>query len=120
MATTQQPGTLYNALTKGTKITGTIQTDSDIRIDGTIEGDVVCEGKVVIGETGKLKGTICCQNAEIMGAIDGKVQVKGTFALRATGSLKGELQTQTLIIEPKAQFNGTCSMRNQEPNKPTK
>lgn len=37
MATTQQPGTLYNALTKGTKITGSIQTDSDIRIDGTIE-----------------------------------------------------------------------------------
>lgn len=38
MATTQQQsGTLYNALTAGSKIIGTIIADSDIRIDGTVE-----------------------------------------------------------------------------------
>ena len=41
MATTQQnSGALYNALTAGSKIIGTIVTDSDMRVDGTIEGDV--------------------------------------------------------------------------------
>ncbi len=112
MAQTQQPvsGTLYNALTAGSKIIGTIIADSDIRIDGQVEGDIECSGKVVIGEKGQLKGTISCQNAEIMGHVEGKVAVKQTLAMRATSNLKGEVNTQTLIVEPNAIFNGTCSM----------
>ena len=105
-----QPGTLYNALTAGSKIIGTIIADSDIRIDGTVEGDLTCSGKVVIGEQGKLKGTINCQNAEILGNMDGKMEVKNTLALRASGNIKGEVVTQVLIVEPNAIFNGSCSM----------
>lgn len=108
--TTQQVGTLYNALTAGSKIIGTIIADSDIRIDGIVEGDLNCSGKVVIGEKGKIKGTIACQNAEIMGHLDGKIDVKSTLALRSTGNIKGEVTTQTLIVEPNAIFNGSCSM----------
>lgn len=116
---TQQPSTLYNALTAGSKIIGTIIADSDIRLDGIVEGDLECTGKVVIGESGKVKGTITCQNAEIMGHLDGKISVKSTLALRATSNLKGEVSTQTLIVEPNAIFNGTCSMNQQvaEPQK---
>ena len=111
MATTQQnPGTLYNALTSGSKIIGTVITDSDMRVDGTIEGDVKCAGKLVIGEQGQVKGTIECQNAEIMGKIDGKIDVKYALALRATSKLQGEIKTGTLMVEPNAVFNGTCTM----------
>lgn len=109
----QQPqGVLYNALTAGSKIIGTIIADSDIRIDGTVEGDLKCSGKVVIGEKGLLKGTIDCQNAEILGKLEGKIDVKQTLALRATSNLQGEVRTQVLIVEPNAVFNGTCSMNN--------
>lgn len=107
----QQPtGTLFNALTAGSKIVGTIVTDTDIRIDGTVEGDLQCAGKVVIGEKGSLKGTIVCRNAEILGRIEGKITVSDTLALRATANLKGEAVTKILIVEPNAVFNGNCSM----------
>jgi cytoskeletal protein CcmA (bactofilin family) len=113
MATNQQnTGALYNALTSGSKIIGTIITDSDIRVDGTIEGDVKCSGKMVIGEQGLVKGTVECQSAEIMGTLDGKINVKYTLALRATSRLKGEINTQTLMVEPNAIFNGSCTMGN--------
>lgn len=117
MATqTQQPaGALYNALTAGSKIIGTIIADSDIRIDGIVEGDLKCSGKVVIGEKGMLKGTIDCHNAEILGKLDGKIDVKQTLALRSTSNLHGEVHTQTLIVEPNAVFNGTCSMGTKIP-----
>ena len=114
-----QPGTLYNALTAGSKIIGTIIADSDIRIDGTVEGDLTCTGKVVIGEQGKLKGTISCQNAEILGNMDGKMEVKNTLALRASGTIKGDVITQVLIVEPEAVFNGSCSM-NKPASEPAK
>ena len=118
MATTQQQaGTLYNALTSGSKIIGTIIADSDIRIDGNVEGDLQCSGKVVIGEKGHVNGTIDCQNAEIMGQVEGKVNVQQTLALRATSRMKGDVHTQTLIVEPNAQFNGTCAMGKDKPAK---
>jgi len=118
MATTQQnSGSLYNALTSGSKIIGTVITDSDMRIDGTVEGDVKCAGKLVVGEHGLVKGTVECQNAEIMGRLDGKIDVKYTLALRATSNLKGEIKTGTLMIEPNAIFNGNCSMGTTEKTK---
>ncbi len=110
----QQPGALYNALTAGSKIIGTVIAESDFRVDGTVEGDVQSNGKVVIGEQGQIKGTIVCQNAEIMGTLEGKIETKHTLALRATGNIKGEVKTQTLIVEPNAIFNGTCSMGKEE------
>ena len=107
---TQQSGTMYNAITSGSKIIGTIIADGDIRIDGTVEGELQRAGKVVIGEKGLVKGTVSCQNSEIMGSLDGKINNSQTLALRATGKIKGEVQTQTLIVEPNAQFNGSCQM----------
>ena len=117
--TTQQSGTLYNALTAGSKIIGTIIADSDIRIDGRVEGDMQCSGKVVIGEKGSVKGEIACQNAEIMGMMEGKISVQQTLALRASGKIEGEVKTQTLIVEPNALFNGTCSMSRKNENQAT-
>ena len=64
---------MYNAITSGSKIIGTIIADGDIRIDGIVEGEMQCAGKVVIGEKGLIKGTVSCQNAEIMGTLDGKI-----------------------------------------------
>ena len=76
----QQPGALYNALTAGSKIIGTVIAESDFRVDGTVEGDVQSNGKVVIGEQGQIKGTIVCQNAEIMGTLEGNATHSGTTA----------------------------------------
>ena len=110
MASTHQAGALYNSLTAGSKIIGTVVADSDFRIDGVVEGDVQCKGRVVLGDHGIIKGDLTCQNADIMGTINGSLHVENTLSLRATGSITGDVKTQVLVIEPKAQFNGSCSM----------
>lgn len=116
MASTHQAGALYNSLTAGSKIIGTVVTDSDFRIDGMIEGDVQCKGRVVLGDHGIVKGDLTCQNADIMGTINGSLHVDGTLSLRATGSIIGDVKTKVLVIEPKAQFNGSCSMAQDKAN----
>jgi cytoskeletal protein CcmA (bactofilin family) len=105
---------MFNALTAGSKIVGNITADSDFRIDGTIEGELNCSGKVVIGESGCIKGSIVCQNAEILGLMDGKITCKQQLSLRTSGKIMGDVQTKTLIVEPGAIFNGTCSMGGAE------
>ena len=110
----QQSGLMFNALTAGSKIVGTITADSDYRIDGMIEGELNCSGKVVIGEAGRVKGTVNCQNAEILGLMDGKINCSQQLCLRASGKIHGDVQTKTLIVEPGAIFNGTCAMSNEK------
>jgi len=106
----QQSGLMFNALTAGSKIVGNITADSDFRIDGQIEGDLNCSGKVVIGEAGRVKGTIVCQQAEILGLMEGKITCHQQLSLRVNGKINGDVHTKTLIVEPGALFNGTCSM----------
>ena len=116
----QQSGMMFNALTAGSKIVGNITADSDYRVDGLIEGELNCSGKVVIGEAGRIKGTITCQNAEIMGLMDGKINCSQQLSLRASGKIIGDVKTKTLIVEPGAQFNGTCSMGAEKAAAPIK
>ena len=106
----QQSGLMFNALTAGSKIVGNITADSDFRVDGLIDGDLNCTGKVVIGEAGKIKGTVSCANAEIMGMMEGKITCSQQLNLRTNGKINGDVHTKTLIVEPGAMFNGTCSM----------
>ena len=105
-------GAMYNALTNGSKIVGKIFADSDFRIDGEVEGTITCNGKVVIGQKGFLKGSISCVNAEIIGTVEGDIVVTETLSLRSTSIIRGEVRTKILMVEPNAVFDGTCSMKD--------
>lgn len=107
-------GSIYNALTYGSKIVGNIFADKDFRIDGEVQGDIHCNGKVVVGQSGILKGTITCVNAEIIGVVDGNINVVETLTIRATARFTGEVKTKSLMVEPNAVFNGTCSMKQND------
>jgi cytoskeletal protein CcmA (bactofilin family) len=109
---TNNTGAMYNALTNGSKIVGKIFADSDFRIDGEVEGDISCNGKLIIGQNGVLKGTINCVNAEIIGVVNGNITVTETLTLRSTAQIKGDVKTKILMVEPNAIFNGSCSMRD--------
>jgi cytoskeletal protein CcmA (bactofilin family) len=105
-------GAIYNSLTNGSKIIGKIFADSDFRIDGEVEGTITCNGKVVVGQKGYLKGSISCLNAEIVGTVDGDINVTELLSLRGTAIIKGDVKTKVLMVEPNAVFNGTCSMKD--------
>lgn len=103
-------GGLHNTMASSTTVKGDILTDNDFRLDGQVEGNVTCSGKLVIGPKGKVTGKVVSDNAEIMGEIDGSIVVKAKLVLKASAVIKGDIQTQTIEIEPNARFNGTCVM----------
>ena len=110
-------GTLFNTINKGCKITGHITADSDIRVDGVIEGEIVCKGKIIVGTEGLIIGPIACANAEIFGNTQGDMKVSDTLTLRSSSKISGDIKTKILVVEPNAIFNGTCSMGSNEPLK---
>lgn len=107
-------GSLHNVLSVGSTIKGNVTADTDFRLDGRVEGDVFCEGKIVIGPKGIVIGNVTCISAEVMGTIEGNVQVNGKLVLKSTACIEGDICIQLIEIEPNARFNGKCTMKSDE------
>lgn len=100
-----------NTIAKGTVITGDIVSDGDFRIEGSIQGNIKTPGKVVVGKTGIINGTLKSANADIEGKFSGKLYLSDTLSLRSTAHVEGEVEVGKLAVEPGATFNATCSMK---------
>jgi cytoskeletal protein CcmA (bactofilin family) len=99
----------------GTKITGDVNSNGDIRVDGSLAGKLITKGKVVIGETGKVKGEINCKNSDVEGSIEGKITISELLSLKARARIQGDIIAAKLAIEPGCQFTGNCDMNATAP-----
>ena len=108
--------TTINLISNGTDITGDIKSNGDIRIDGSLTGNLNTKGKVVVGPTGKVKGEVICKNSEISGIIEGKIIVGQLLNLKASSKIHGDIATLKLSIEPGAVFSGNCKMSDNDNN----
>jgi cytoskeletal protein CcmA (bactofilin family) len=99
-----------NTIAKGTVITGEIESDGIIRIDGTIKGTVRSKSKIAVGKTGLVEGDIFCNEADIEGKVVGGVHVEQRLTIRSNGQVSGDIITDKLVVEAGAVFNGSCKM----------
>lgn len=105
------PGTgAATIIAAGTVLKGDISSNGDIRIDGTLQGNIQCHAKVVIGSNGSVEGDITGQQADIMGKVSGTIKVKELLQLKGGSHVTGNLYAGKLQIEPSANFNGQCHM----------
>ncbi len=94
----------------GTILNGDVTSDNDLRIDGTIKGNVICNAKIIIGESGFIEGNIDGQNADITGKVLGNLAIRDLLQLKNTGNIQGNIAAGKLQIDPSATFNGQCQM----------
>lgn len=100
-----------NVVGKNTSIVGDVKSEGDFRIDGTVEGTIKTAGRVVIGALGSVMGKIVCENADIEGKFSGELLVNNLLTLKATAKISGEVIISKLLVEPGAEFNATCIMK---------
>jgi cytoskeletal protein CcmA (bactofilin family) len=108
---TMDTNTQQNSIAQGTKIVGDIASKGPFRIDGIVEGNVKTTGKVVVGKSGFIKGTLQGENADFEGKFSGKLILSGTLSLKSSAHIEGEVHITKLSVEPGATFNATCSMK---------
>ena len=103
-------GSSTSLIGAGTSMKGDITSNGDLRIDGSLVGNIHCSAKVVIGANGVVQGDINGQQADIMGKVTGTIKVKDLLMLKGGSIVNGNLQSAKLQIEPTANFNGECHM----------
>ena len=104
------PSHALNSLVQGTEVKGTITSDSDIRIDGKLTGNLECATKLIIGPTGSIDGDVQCENALIEGNFHGNLLVRSTLHIKENAKVQGDVKTDKLIVDQGAEFNVTCNM----------
>ena len=108
----QQPtsGNGTTLISAGTKLKGDISSSSDLRIDGTVLGNIHSTAKIVIGSSGVVEGDISGNQADIVGKVSGNIHTKELLQLRGESVVTGNLFAGKLQVEPSATFNGQCHM----------
>jgi len=98
----------------GTEIKGNLKATGGIRIDGRVNGEILHEGDLVVGEEGVVEASIKTRNATIAGEVRGNVEASGRVEIVSTGKLLGDIVVTTLIINEGALFDGHCQMKQGE------
>jgi cytoskeletal protein CcmA (bactofilin family) len=85
---------------------GNIIGSGDLQLDGTVRGDVKV-GRLIVGETGNVEGSIQADQVEVRGRVVGAVTGKHV-KLHGTAFVDGDISHEQLSIDVGAYFQGRC------------
>lgn len=107
---------------EGTVIEGNLHTQSSIRIEGRVNGDIECAGDVTIGEKGAAFSNVHARSVLNAGMIQGSVRVKDRLAITKTGKVFGSILVPSLHVAEGGILEGTSRMdaKSAQEHKPEK
>ncbi len=105
------PGTVVGA---NVRLNGVIKDVNDIAVHGHVEGEVISDKNVLIGETAVVKGPVTGQIVTLSGTVRGSVEAHIKLELLPTARLYGGIITKELVIRSGALFNGKSAMTAEE------
>jgi cytoskeletal protein CcmA (bactofilin family) len=95
---------------EGTRITGDMSVEHDLRVEGSIKGAVSVGGTLVLSVTGSIEGDVVSRSAALAGRLTGNVHVQEKLVLEEKSVLQGDLHARELVVQEGAIFQGRCSM----------
>jgi len=104
-------GRLSGFVGNGTVLTGEMNFQAMLRVDGHLTGKITSEnGTLIIGSTGKVDANISVATAIVNGTVNGDIIAAEKIELGRTARVTGNIQTPRLVIEDGALLEGGCSM----------
>ncbi len=92
---------------------GKLTVDGDIRVQGTIEGELSATGDVSVESQGTVKAPVEARNVSVRGNLTGDVNAREKLVVAGSGIVSGNVKISRLAIEDGATLNGNVSMQNQ-------
>ncbi len=94
----------------GAVLNGNLTAPETIRIDGTLNGDCICEGDLILGAEGVIDGNISARSVTLSGKVTGDIKAQEKLELLPTAEVTGDITSKSLIIDENASFDGRCIM----------
>ncbi len=103
---------ILNLINEGCKVEGNLISDSFVRIDGAVQGNMEIEEGAIIGDKGVVTGDIKTKNLIIYGMVNGNINTH-SLEIMSSGSVNGEIKTAKLHIEFGGVYNGSLTMEDE-------
>jgi len=104
------PSKMDSILGAGSFCKGSIKVDGGLRVDGTVDGEVVVSETLTVGREGVIIGDVSVNQAIVGGKIKGTVRAEHQLELQSGSRLEGDIFTRSLVIEDGVFFEGNCKM----------
>lgn len=115
--TVPEPG-LKTIITPATVITGEIQGQGDLILEGQLTGNISIEGLLLIGKGASFKGEATAENMVIAGQAEGQIKATAKIEIRSSGHMQGNIFCQQIAIAEGAFVDGAIKTKNGEPLTP--
>ncbi|MFQ5848219.1 MAG: polymer-forming cytoskeletal protein [Candidatus Methylomirabilales bacterium] len=103
-------GEIKAFLGEGTEFKGILSFQGTVRIDGRLEGEVLGDELLIVGEEGVLRAEVEVGSLISNGRIEGNIRAKKRVELLASSTVIGKISTPCLVVMEGATVNGTCDM----------
>ena len=104
---------------KTMKVSGELFADEEVLIEGTVEGSITGNGRILVGRNGKVKADIVARGIIIRGLVNGNVKGHQKVEIEPDGELNGDIVSQRVVLAEGARFKGSIDMSLKEtPVKP--
>jgi cytoskeletal protein CcmA (bactofilin family) len=93
---------------------GRLEIHGDLKIAGTVEGELKASGDVTVDNTATVQATIEGANISVRGQVNGNVTARRRLTLGGSGRLNGDVKVGRLTVEDGATLNGNVTMSASE------
>jgi cytoskeletal protein CcmA (bactofilin family) len=101
-------------LAAGTRVSGELEVDGVIKIEGCVEGTVKAQGQVLVVKGGKVEGDIIARQVVIGGEVKGGIMADERVEVQATSVVNGDITTPQITVLEGGKINGNIHM--EKPN----
>lgn len=85
---------------------GRFETEQDMRVMGTISGEVICRGLFTVEQDATARSRVEAHDAVVRGRLEGDIVCSGRLLLANTAVISGTMKAATLVVEEGANVSG--------------
>ena len=101
---------IVSYLGPNTLLQGTIHCDYSLHLDGRLEGVILSNNDVIIGDSAVINGEIKAKNVFVSGKVIGNIEVTNSLQILATGRVEGDIVGAKLDIKEGGIYKGKVNM----------
>ncbi|MEX2177287.1 MAG: polymer-forming cytoskeletal protein [Gemmatimonadaceae bacterium] len=92
------PSTNFSAFDSHITVSGDVETDGALRVDGRLEGTIRRADLVVVGEGSSVVGDISAREVIVGGAVTGNIYAEQRTELQSSGIVAGDIRSAAILI----------------------
>lgn len=92
------------------RLIGELYIEGNLRVSGTLEGQIEATGDVDVTEAAMVKATVAGREVNVSGQVNGAVTASKKLVIGRSGSIVGDVRVPRLIMQDGASLSGNVSM----------